>query len=268
MLARRSEQGFVFRNTTKYPIMELFSLHSSMHKSMQGVENRKRNRMAGSNKDKTSVKFWEGKVYKLAQKGAHGNETVSPYFYANLCHGNKNARVCMQTSNKLEAANRAKSAYLLLKSNGWDAMWEVYRVRKSRGEAEQQNAKHRGEPFVAKEEKKEGEIETVCKFIEKIEQISFVRPTTLKGYISCFHLMLSEIYGIIYGNEKYNYFNGKTQERAAKIGEIKMKEITPEKIEAWKNNRLKMRIKEDPSKRDSAVVTINSTLRGGKKSFF
>jgi integrase len=213
------------------------------------------------------VKFWEGKVYKLAQKGAHGNETVSPYFYANLCHGNKTARVCLQTANKLEAANRARDAYLLLKSSGWDAMWEVYRVRKSRGESEKQDAKYRGEPIAAKNEKKEGEIETVGQFIEKIEQICFVRPITLSGYISSFSRILAEIYNINYGNEKYNYFNGKTQERAAKIGEIKMKEITPEKIEAWKNNRLKMRIKEDPAKRNSAAVTINSILRGAKNLF-
>jgi hypothetical protein len=32
--------------------------------------------MAGSNNDKTSIKFGEGKVYKFAQKGAHGNESM------------------------------------------------------------------------------------------------------------------------------------------------------------------------------------------------
>jgi hypothetical protein len=161
--------------------------------------------MAGSNKDKTSVKFWEGKVYKLAQKGAHGNETVSPYLYANLCHGNKTARVCLQTANKLEAANRARDAYILLKSSGWDAMWEIYRVRKSRVESEKRDARHRGEPVAAKDEKKEGEIETVGQFIEKIEQICF----TLREYISRFRRKRSEIYNVNHGNEKCNYVNEK-----------------------------------------------------------
>jgi hypothetical protein len=59
MLARRSEQGFVFHSTTEYLIMELFSLHSSMHKSVQGVENRKRNRMAESK----NTPMEKGKVF-------------------------------------------------------------------------------------------------------------------------------------------------------------------------------------------------------------
>ncbi|MDR2341328.1 MAG: site-specific integrase [Puniceicoccales bacterium] len=225
------------------------------------------NRVAGSNSDKTSVKFWEGKVYKQKVSGAEGNKTASPYFYANLCHGNKTARVCLQTANKLEAANRARNAYLLLKSQGWEAMWEVYRVRKSREEADRQDAKHRGESVIEEHAKKEGEIETVGEFIERIEKISLVQLHTLEGYIGSFYRILEGIYGINYGNEKHNYIGGKNQERKNRIGKIKISEVTHDKIEEWKNNYLKIRMKENPSKRDSAVATINSTLGGAKNLF-
>jgi integrase len=167
----------------------------------------------------------------------------------------------------LEAASRARKAYLLLKSQGWDAMWEVYRVRKSSAEAERQNAKYHGTPIAEEHKKKEGEIETVGEFVEKVKQVCFVRARTLRDYIRDFYQILSEIYGIDYGNEKYNYFAGKNLERMAKIGLIKMREITPEKIETWKNNSLKMRVQEKASKYNSAVTTINSILRGAKNLF-
>jgi hypothetical protein len=118
--------------------------------------------------------------------GLFNYKTDSPYFYANLCHGNKTARVCLQTANKLEAAGRAKNAYLLLKSQGWEAMWEVYRVRKNREEANKQDARYRDEEIPEQRIKKNGEIETVGEFVEKIKQVCFVRPLTLEGYIGSF----------------------------------------------------------------------------------
>jgi integrase len=223
--------------------------------------------MARLNNDKTSVKFWEGSVYKRKANRATENKTDSPYFYANLCHGNKTARVCLQTANKLEAAGRAKNAYLLLKSQGWEAMWEVYRVRKNREEADKQDVRHRGEEINDQHKKRKGEIETIGEFVEKVKQVCFVRPKTLHDYIRSLYHIIADIYGIDYGSDKYNYYCGKNLKRIEEIREIKIDEITPEKIEAWKNNSLKIRTKECPAKHDSAIVTINSILRGAKNLF-
>jgi hypothetical protein len=189
--------------------------------------------MAGPSNDKTSVKFWEGKVYKFTRKGGNGKEVTSPYFYANPCHGNKMARVCLQTANKLEAAGRAKNAYLLLKSQGWEAMWEVYRVRKNREEADKQDMRHRGEEITDQHKKRKGEIETIGEFVEKVKQVCFVRPKTLHDYIRSLYHIISDIYGIDYGSDKYNYHCGKNLKRIEEIRKIKIDEITPEKIEVY-----------------------------------
>jgi hypothetical protein len=188
--------------------------------------------MARSNNDKTSAKFWEGKVYKLTQTGKNGNETTSTYFYANLCHGNKTARVCLQTANKLEAAGRAKNAYLLLKSQGWEAMWEVYRVRKNKEEAGKQDARHRGEEITEQHRKRDGEIETIGEFVEKVKLVCFVRAKTLHSYVQSLYRIISDVCGIDYGSDKYNHHCGKNLKRIEEIKKIRIDEITPEKIEA------------------------------------
>ncbi|MDR2341093.1 MAG: site-specific integrase [Puniceicoccales bacterium] len=223
--------------------------------------------MTNINKDKTSIKYWEGKVAKRKQKDANGNESVGQYFSVNFKYANKGAYVCLQTDNKYDAAQKARDAYLLLKAKGWEAMWEIYRVRKNREAANRQDALHRGETDPEKHEKREGEIKTIGEFIEKVKQICFARPKTLHDYVGALYRIVSDIYNIDYGDDKYDYRGGKNLKRIAEIGKIKMSEITPDKIEAWKNNSLKLRIEEDPDKYDSAVVTINSILRGAKNLF-
>jgi integrase len=223
--------------------------------------------MANINKDKTSIKYWEGKVAKRKQRDANGNESISPYFSVNFKHANKGTYVCLQTDNKYDAAQKARDAYVLLKAKGWEAMWEIYRVRKSREEADRQDARHRGEEIIEQCKKRDGEIDTIGEFVEKVKQACFARPKTLHDYIRSLYRIVSDIYGMDYGKDKYDYRSGKNLMRIAEIGKIKLSEITPEKIEAWKNNSLKLRIKDDPSKRDSAAVTTNSILRGAKNLF-
>jgi hypothetical protein len=95
--------------------------------------------MTNTNRNKTSIKYWEDKVYKRERKNAKGAENISPYFSATFCHGGKVARVCLQTPNKHLAAKRARDACFLLKSKGWAAMWAIYKIRKTREEAGRQS---------------------------------------------------------------------------------------------------------------------------------
>jgi hypothetical protein len=83
---------------------------------------------------KTTSKYWEGRLFKRTYKGAGGEKILAPDWYVTLCYKGKDSSVCMQTPNKAAAAKRALDAYLLLKSQGWDALWDVYKVRKSKND--------------------------------------------------------------------------------------------------------------------------------------
>ncbi|MDR0727898.1 MAG: hypothetical protein LBF26_03340 [Puniceicoccales bacterium] len=80
---------------------------------------------------KTTVKFWKEKIYKPKRQNAHGETVISRYFYARFSHEKKTINLCLQTGNALEAAKKARDAYVLLKAEGREAMQEVYRARSS-----------------------------------------------------------------------------------------------------------------------------------------
>lgn len=87
--------------------------------------------MAAPGDPRKTVKFWEGKIYKPKRKNARGDVVVSRNFYARFVHEKKTVTLCLQTDNASEAAQKARDAYVLLKSEGRDAMFETYGVKNS-----------------------------------------------------------------------------------------------------------------------------------------
>jgi site-specific recombinase XerC len=198
--------------------------------------------------NKTHVKFWEGKLFHPRTLSV---TNAFPNWYVQMAHGGRQRQFSTGTPNRDEAAKRSREAYFLLKSQGWDAVLEKYGSKKRKMAMEQ---------CVGKEM-------TVGEYVALLRKKCALKPATLNDYLRGFRKILSDVFEVRIGSQKYNSqkVNGDTA-FAAKINAIKMKEITRDKIEQWKCEELRTKVAAGKS-RDAASATINSKLRSGKALF-
>ncbi|MDR0742455.1 MAG: hypothetical protein LBE98_03255 [Puniceicoccales bacterium] len=93
------------------------------------------NQRISNSVSRSNVKYWESKLKKRSHRDSFGKLVQSPDYSVRLCHQNQQRFVSLQTPNKSLAAQRARDAHLLLKSEGWEALWKQYKVRQSNDEA-------------------------------------------------------------------------------------------------------------------------------------
>ncbi|MDR1456599.1 MAG: tyrosine-type recombinase/integrase [Puniceicoccales bacterium] len=147
-------------------------------------------------------------------------------------------------------------AYLLLKSQGWDALWAIYKVRKSKNDGEK------------KEENSEQKIVTIGDFISAIkERCVFRSNRTISWYISSLYRIISDTFIVGLGGKRCALATDKNKQRIERIHAINIAQLTPSIIEEWKNKTHKQKVDSDPEARAHASVTINSILRGCKNIF-
>jgi integrase len=204
---------------------------------------------------KTTAKFWEGRLFKGTYKDKNGKIVELPDWSVTLCHANKVRHITLKTPVKALATKKALDAYTLLRSQGWDALWEVYRVRKPKKEEVKSNAAGNT-----------ATISTLGEYITLVEEKCSIGSRTIQTYKNGIRQMIAEMFGITGGKEKYDYVNGGTQKYNEKIDAIKLMEITEQGIEEWKNSSLKRRIKEGADK-GAAITSVNSNLAKAKSLF-
>jgi integrase len=154
------------------------------------------------------------------------------------------------------AGKRALEAYMLLKTQGWDAMWAMHKVRKVKSP---QSMEKKEQPNVPA---------TVGEFLALVnEKYTFKSARTRSTYVTSFLKLLSDIFNVTSGKEKYDYVNGGNRERLEKIHAIPLSQLTQDAVESWKNRALKERVAASCGRAESASTTINSTLRGCKNLF-
>jgi len=143
------------------------------------------------------------------------------------------------TANRDSAAARAKERYEFLKGNGWEATIEKFT-----------SAKEKAKVTAAKE------ALTVGAYIAEAGRLASVqRERTKHDYGKCLRLVLSEILEA----------EGKKPTRA-KVDDIKLEDITPARIEAWRTRRTR-KFQGNPLLEEKAKRTSNSILRQAKAIF-
>jgi integrase len=204
----------------------------------------------GENKgtSKTNVKYWETKLQRRTYGNSSGDIVQSADYSVRLCHQGQQRFVSLRTSNKALAARRARDAYLLLKSTGWEALWKQYKVRQSSDHSLADSC-------------------TIGEFLEYAQTKSSIKPATFVYYKRSFCQILADIFNIQSGPEKFDYVHGGSKKRLDRIFKIKLSEITADRIEAWKNSTLQRKMKVNQSSRSSICTTINKILRNAKSLF-
>ena len=154
---------------------------------------------------------------------------ASRTYCVQIQHANRRARINLKTANKAQAALLARKLYLELCANGWE---ETLRRR-------------RGDPASKKVNV------TVGEYIEAVAARSLFSPKTLESYAQA----LRKIAGDITGETKREKRDG-----------IKLRTLTPEKIEAWRVEFIRKKAT-DPLREKSARISVGSFLLRARSLF-
>jgi hypothetical protein len=141
------------------------------------------------------------------------------------------------------AARKAKQFYVTVRANGWVQALEKLHPEKVQNKSEQ----------------------TVGEFLDELSQKADIGQKTLESYARAFRTILSQAFNIDHKG-KHASSNAGVAIWRKRIHSIRLSDITPQRIQAWKRKFLE-RGSDDPLKLRSAKVSVNSFLRRAKCLF-
>jgi integrase len=147
------------------------------------------------------------------------------------------------TPNKKKAAAKAAEIYSFLQAQGLDATIARYKPESVAMEGPA----------------------SVGALIAESCRISSARRHTLDEYAKAFRKIVSEIKGIKIANGS-DRTPGALNEWRVRVDAVPLAEVTPAKVVAWKNARLRA-TETDPLAKRRAIVTVNSLIRNSKALF-
>src|SRR5262249_11621241 len=107
---------------------------------------------------------------------------------------------------------------------------------------------------------------TVGEFLEQVQSLWSGKAKTLGAYVRAFRRIVSDLFEIDGGTSKFDYRTGGRESWLQKVDRIRLRDITPDKIQKWKVGFLR-RAGINPAKRRSAAISVNSLLRHAKSLF-
>jgi len=194
---------------------------------------------------KTHVKHWEGRLLKRHYI-ANGKNVIIDEWQVRLNHSGIQRYVKLGTSNKSEAASRAKQRNTFLQANGWDLFREKYFPKS-----------------VAKPKIKDC---TVGEYLQAVSEFSEIKPRTYIEYSKAFRQIVAATQRIRDSKDKFDYAGGKRDKWIAKIDAAKLSAITPQKIIAWRKGYIS-KAGDNPKKQASATTTANKIVRCARSLF-
>ena len=184
---------------------------------------------------KSDVRYWEKKV--AFQTPASRTYSVQ------IQHAKRRAWVNLGTPNKALAAIEARKLYQELRALGWE---ETLRRRRP-SDVPQKKVKA-----------------TIGEYIDAVKAKSAIYSKTVEGYAQALRKIAADIYGLADTPEKKSPTH--RQAWRERVDSIKLRTLTPEKIEAWRVDFIK-RKGTDPLKEKSARVSANSFIRRARSLF-
>lgn len=196
---------------------------------------------------KTDLRYWQKAIFRsrYTQSGA---PLEVQHYSARIQNAGRREIFALRSAGlkKAAAAEQAREIYLFLLSNGWEATLAKYKPSKAL-------------PAVRT-------VTTVGDLIREVKATSTGRTRTLGEYATRFRHIVAGIFNIEGGTEKHDYRTGGRQAWAEKVDAIKLRDVTPERIQKWKVDFL-VRANGNPSKQRAARISVNSLLRQAKALF-
>ena len=191
---------------------------------------------------KTDVRYWHNAIFKPTYRRDEQRLRVEDWA-ARIQWRGRRELFNLKTSNKAAAAVKAKDIYTTLVGAGWDAAAEKF-----------------------KPEMQRKAVSTVGDFLNELRGHWSGRAKTFGDYCRSFRTILSQIFQIKGGREKFDYVNGGRAAWVAKIDRIKLADLTPDKVNKWRIAFVK-KAGANPVKQRRARITCNSIMRQAKSLF-
>jgi hypothetical protein len=191
---------------------------------------------------KTDARYWHDVIFKpIYMRG--GKTRCVEDWAARIQWRGRRELFNLKTPNKTAAAAKAKEIYTILVGAGWDAALEKF-----------------------KPEMQRKAVSTVGDFLTELRGHWSGKPKTFEDYCRSFRTILSQIFGIKGGREKFDYVNGGRAAWVAKIDRIRLADVTPDKVHKWRIAFVK-KADGNPVKQRRARITCNSLMRQAKSLF-
>jgi hypothetical protein len=168
---------------------------------------------------KTDARYWQAVIFKPIYTRDGKTHCVEDWATRIQWRGRREL-FNLKTPNKTAAAAKAKEIYTTLVGAGWDAALEKF-----------------------KPEMQRKAVSTVGDFLTELRGHWSGKPKTFEDYCRSFHTILSQIFGIKGGREKFDYVNGGRDAWVAKIDRIKLADVTPDKVNKWRIAFVKKQVK-------------------------
>src|SRR5260370_31588268 len=193
---------------------------------------------------KTDVRHWREAIFQPTYTRDGDRRKVGHYVVKFQQAGGRET-IPLGTANRENAAQKAREIYLYLQSNGWEETLQEFKPMSVWSSSA---------------------ATTVGEFCEQVQSVWSGKPKTLGDYIRAFGKIVSGIFEIDGGNSKFDYGAGGRESWVQRVDRIKLREITPDRIQKWKVDFLRQ-AGSNPAKRRSASISVNSLLRQAKSLF-
>jgi integrase len=198
--------------------------------------------VAKHNFGKTDARYWHNVIFKPAYSKS-GKTLCIEHWAARIQWRGRRELFNLKTSNKASAAAKAKDIYAMLVGAGWPQTLAKF-----------------------KPEMQRKAVSTIGDFLKELRGHWSGKPKTFDDYCRAFRAIVSQIFGIKGGREKFDYLTGGRDAWIAKIDRIKLTDVTPDKVNRWRIAFVK-KTGGNPVKQRRARISCNSLMRQAKSLF-
>ena len=192
---------------------------------------------------KTDQRYWRDRVMKNKYK-VDGDCREAGEYSVRISFRRRREYFSLGTSNKANAANKARDIYISLAGVGWDETIERFKPQPS------------GPDKVA----------TVGEFLALAENVCDADRLTFKNYCRTLRAVAADICGLSRSDSRFDYKRGGREKWLKRTGRLPLSCLTPAAMQRWKKNYIK-RAGDSPKQISSAKTTANSMIRCGKALF-
>jgi hypothetical protein len=212
--------------------------------SSKSVQEMSKRRLTRRGYGKTDVRYWREAIFQPTYM-RNGDRRKVGHYAVKLQHAGRRETIPLGTANRENAAQKAREIYLYLQSNGWEETLQKFKPKSVWSSSA---------------------ATTVGEFCEQVGSVWSGKAKTLGDYVRAFRKIVTDIFEIDGGNSKFDYRSGGRESWLQRVDRIKLREITPDKIQKWKVEFLR-RAGSSPARKRSASISVNSLLRQAKSLF-
>jgi integrase len=196
---------------------------------------------------KSDVRYWQRVIFRQSYT-RNGGTFLTKDWAMKIAHEGRRETFSLGTPNKAAAAARARDIYLSLAGAGWEATLARYK-----------------RPRAIAASKATSETCSVGEFLDEVFRTAS-NQQTIEGYAKKFRQIVSEIFELTEGRTKHDYWQGGVSKWLGKVHEIKLAEVTPARVQEWKQSFL-IKAGSDPLSLRRARISVNSMLRQARSLF-